>query len=184
MKKLAQQPEASRPEMTVAVRSLTPEFRLIYMRPADGLPAGTELPVYGGNLKGDRLYIPGHTPKEWRQTVEDRDFENELWLTTPPELMAEIDLNEYPKGTFRLLLPDAEIIEKPQFQQEGEPECRVIQHPASLSEDAWVEHLYLEKQLAEFIRKANRSRNKKTGKPKDPKQLFLQLDHEPLNLTA
>lgn len=132
----------------VVVPDLNPEYGLLVMKPADDLRPGEVLPIYASYTSafdGNLSYtVPGKTPKDWLQAVEE-DYQGTQIIFKPiPDLAREISPSEYPKGTFQIAVTNCKIIPMPQpegrqvqfkpptdtpFKPVGE--CRVIEHQAT-----------------------------------------------------
>jgi len=128
-RQLQPESEEARPVDVVVVASLTPAIGLMCIQPVDGYAAGTIRPVYGGNLAERSIYTNGHTPKDWRSTVDSGDYENEVIIRHLPDLMEELVPEDYP-NTYALVLTDCKVIPMPTHTEPEVPTCRVIEHPA------------------------------------------------------
>lgn len=147
----------------VAVTSLQPEFGLLCLQPEGGYPAGIIRPVYGGNLAENSIYTNGTTPKDWRLTVENMDFHNEVLPHPLPDYIEEIVLDEVP-GRYQLVITNAKVMPVPVPIVAPQPVCVVRVHPATID---------LGKAQPEAKKASKKS--KKAGKlpEKITKQLFL-----------
>lgn len=155
MKKHALNPNPTEPPVAIAVSSLTPALGLLCLQPTNGYPAGSILPVYGGNHYEGSVYVPGTTPKDWRLANEEGDYGHEVLFRPLPELMEEIVLSENP-GQYELVVTECRVIPMPAFQAPEAPMCKVIQHPATFT--------------AQRVEKPASKR-----KPTNPKQYTLPL---------
>ena len=154
------------PRLVVAVPSLQPEFALY------NTATGELKRVYGGNVCENSVYTDGIMPKAFRLAAEDESYQNELILSPLPAEIEETVLSESPEC--KLVITGYKLLEIQ--EQEEQPGCRVLRHPAAPTPEEQADQLYFDLQVQKLAKKAKRCTAKN--------QLFLFPEIQPKSISA